>query len=100
MSSCGLRLDGEAIRIALGLRLGFDISEPYTCVCGAIVDVRGSHALSCKRLSGRLIRHNHLNDIIHHSLTRAGIPATKELAGLTRTDGLTFTPRRVGRCFI
>ena len=100
MSSCGLRLDGEAIRIAVGLRLGLDICEPYTCVCGTMVDVRGSHALSCKRLSGRLIRHNHLNDIIHNSLTRASFPATKELAGLMRTDGLTFTPGRVGRCLI
>ena len=105
ISSCSLRLDDEAIRIVVELRLGFNICEPHTCICGAMVDVRGSHALSCKRSSGRLIRHNYLNDIIHRSLTRAGIPATKELADLMRTDEkrpevLTLVPWREGRCLI
>ena len=52
ISFCCFRLDDEVIRIAVGLRLGLDICEPHTCVCGAIVDVKGSHALSCKRSSG------------------------------------------------
>ena len=44
ISSCGLRLDDEAIRIAIGLRLGVDCNcEPHSCVCGELVDVRGSH---------------------------------------------------------
>ena len=77
ISSCGLRLDDAAIRIAVGLRLGLEICEPYTCECGAMVAVGGSYALSCKRSSGQLIRHNHLNDIIHRSLMRAGTPAAK-----------------------
>ena len=52
ISFCCFRLDDEVIRIAVGLRLGLDICEPHTCVCGAMVDVKGSHALSCKRSSG------------------------------------------------
>ena len=46
-----------------------------------------------------------MNDIIHRSLTRAGIPATREPNGLSRTDGkrpdgLTLIPWREGRCLI
>ena len=44
ISPCGLRLDEEAVRIAVGLRFGVDIYELYSCVCGELVDVRGSHA--------------------------------------------------------
>ena len=105
ITSCGLRLEDDAVRIAVGLRLGTDICQPHTCQCGVSVDFRGSHALSCKRSVGRLIRHNHLNDVILHSMTRAGIPAMKEPNNLSRTDGkrpdgLTLIPWREGRCLI
>lgn len=105
ITSCGLRLDNEAIRIAVGLRLGSDICQPHTCICGAMADVRGCHALTCKRSSGRIIRHNYLNDIILRSLTRASIPATREPLGLLRSDGkrpdgLTMIPWREGRCLV
>ena len=101
ISSCGLRL--EVVRIAVGLRLSINICEPYVCICGSVVDVRGSHALSCKHTSGRLTRHNHLNDIVLRSLTRAKIP--REPAGLLRfdgkrPDGLTLIPWREGRCLV
>ena len=39
-------LDDEAVRTAVGLHLGGDICKPHLCVCGELVDVRGSHALS------------------------------------------------------
>ena len=105
ISSCGLRLDDEVVRIAVGLRLGINICEPHVCICGSVVDVRGSHALSCKHTSGHLTRHNHLNDIVLHSLTRTKIPATREPAGLLRSDGkrpdgLTLIPWREGRCLV
>ena len=75
------------------------------CICGSVVDVRGLQALSCKHTSGRLTRHNHLNDIVLRSLTRAKIPATREPAGLLRSDGkrpdgLTLIPWREGRCLV
>ena len=57
------------------------------------------------RISGRIIRHNYLNDIIHRSLNHAGIPATKEPQGLSRShskrpDGLILTLWREGLCLI
>ena len=104
ISSCSLHLDDEVIKIVGGLRWGLDICKSHTCVCGAMDDVRGFHALSSKRSFGRLIRHNHVNNVIHHSVSQAGSPGTKEPAGLMRTDGkrpdrLTLIPWREGRCF-
>ena len=31
ITSCGLRLDDEAFRVAVSLRLGVDICQPHTC---------------------------------------------------------------------
>ena len=87
ISACGLRLEDNAIRIAVGLRLGANICEPHQCICGSSVCARGSHGLSCKRSAGRLARHSYMNDIIYHALVRAGLPSTKEPVGLVRTDG-------------
>ena len=105
IASCGLRLDNEAIRIAVGLRLGVNLCVPYVCPCGAFVDCRGTHGLSCKRSSGRQARHAFVNDIIYRALVRAKIPSTKEPAGLSRTDGkrpdgLMLLPWREGRCLV
>ena len=46
ISACGLRLGDEAISVAVGLRLGLNICKPYTCPCGANVDVWGLHGLA------------------------------------------------------
>ena len=54
ISSCGLRLDDQAVRIAIGLRLGVDICQLHTCICGTLVDARDAHGLSCKRCPRRL----------------------------------------------
>ena len=54
---CGLRLEDEAIRVAVGLRLGASLCEPHQCTCGNIVDTRGNHGLSSKRSAGRTLRH-------------------------------------------
>ena len=105
ISFCRLRLDDKVVRIAVGLRLGINICEPHVCICGLVVDVRGSHALSCKHTSGLLTRHNHLNDIVLRLLTRAKIPVTREPAGLLRSDGkrpdgLILIQWREGRCLV
>ena len=89
ISFCGLRLDDEVVRIAVVLCLGINICEPHVCICRSIGDVRGSHALLCKHTSGCLTRHNHLNDIVLRSLTKAKIPPTREPAGLLTCSGLT-----------
>ena len=67
-----------------------------------MVKTRGNHGLSCKRSAGRTLRHNYINDLVYHALLQAGLPSTKEPAGLLRTDGkrpdgLTNVPWQAGR---
>jgi hypothetical protein len=49
-----------------------------------------------------MTRHHHINDLIWRSLSRAGIPSTKEPTGLVRSDGkrpdgLTLIPWQGGK---
>jgi len=97
VASCGLRLDDEAVRVAVGLRLGLDLCMLHQCHCGSLVDARGLHSFVCKRAPGRSARHHALNDLIARSFASAGVPVTKEPSGLFRTDGkrpdgLTLVP--------
>lgn len=87
ITSCGLRLDDEAVRVSVGLRLGSNLCMAHKCPCGAEVDCTGIHGLSCRRACGRQSRHHAVNDLIWHAFGSAGIPATKEPVGLLRTDG-------------
>ena len=48
ITACGLRLDDEAIRAAVALRLGTTLCVPHPCPCGAQVDAYGVHSLVCK----------------------------------------------------
>ena len=85
------------------LRLGFPICKPHTCVCGAIVDERDLHGLSCMRGIGRLSRHNHINDIMCRAFASAGMLTVKEPTGLIPgtdlcPDGLTLIPWSSGKC--
>ena len=52
ITSCGLRMDNEAVRVAVSLRLGLNLCAPHTCQCGSPVDAWGIHALVCKHASG------------------------------------------------
>ena len=52
-----------------------------------------------------MIQYNHLNEIIHRSLNRASIPATREPHELSRVDGkrpdgLILIPWREGCCLV
>src|SRR5271155_809314 len=103
ISSCGLRLDDEAIRVAVGLRLGANLCEPHVCSCGDFVDARGTHGLACRQNVGRMLRHHHLNDMFCRSFARANIPSVKEPVGLSRSDGkrpdgMTLVPWQGGKC--
>lgn len=103
ISACGLRLSDEAVRVAVGLRLGVELCQAHQCPCGATVDTHGLHVLSCKRSAARAQRHHYINDLIWRALSRAGIPSVKEPHGLVRSDGkrpdgLTLIPWRTGRC--
>jgi hypothetical protein len=48
IAACGLKLDDEAIHVAVGLRLGVNLCTPHLCPCGLLVDATGSHSFSCK----------------------------------------------------
>ena len=87
VSALGLRLSNDAVRIAVGLRLGSTLVVPHTCVCGEWVDSRGAHGLSCRRSAGRHSRHSALNGIIHRALTVANVPSVREPLGMFRNDG-------------
>ena len=103
ITACGLRLDDESIRVAVGLRLGSRLCAPHTCPCGAEVDARGSHGLSCRRSAGRQTRHAQLKDAVQRALIRAGIPSHKEPVGLIpasdlRPGGCTLVSWEQGKC--
>ena len=68
-SSLGLRMDDSTMRVAVGLRLGCSLCKPHHCHhCGAAVDTRATHGLSCRQSEGHHYRHSSLNDIIYRAL--------------------------------
>ena len=87
LSTCGMRLDNEAVRVAVGLLLGTSLCEQHECPYGKQIDARVTHGLSCKRGAVRSIRHHELNDIRYRALTRASTPSVLEPPGLSHTDG-------------
>ena len=95
------KLDDEAMRVAVGLRLGMDLCQPHQWRCGSLMDARGLHSFVCKRALGRTARHHAPNDLITRSFAFARVPVTKEPVGLFRTDrkrldGLTLIPWQSG----
>ena len=64
----GTKPDDESLWIALGLHLGVLIIAEHTCICGAVVDVFGSHGLSCKHSGGRIPRHVAINETVRRAL--------------------------------
>jgi hypothetical protein len=57
ITACGLRLPDEAVRVAVGMRLGTFIFQVHSCSCGAIVDPFGTHLtrLDGKRPDGLIL---------------------------------------------
>jgi len=105
IANCGLRLDDEAVRVAVGMRLGFSLCVPHNCYCGTLVDAQGLHAMVCKKAPGKIARKRVFNDIIWRAVGAAGIPAVKEPSGLDRQDGkrpdrLTLIPWHGGRSLV
>ena len=103
ISACGLRISNEAVRIAIGLRLGLNICEPHSCPYCEVVDAKGIHGLSCKNSAGRLIHHKQINALVWRALRRADTLSIKEPSGLLpgkvkRPDGHTLVPWQGGRC--
>ena len=85
ISSIGLRLSNEAIRVAVGHRLGTNTCQPHECPCGKQVDARGLHGLACRKATARQQRHSHLNEILWRSIKRAEVPATMHYENFLHT---------------
>lgn len=106
VSSLGLRMSDEAIRIAVGLRVVAPLEQTHQCAfCGAEVNQFARHGLSCRFSQGRVSCHNAVNSIIHHALTAAKLPSQLEPSGLHRADGrrpdgMTMVPREQGRYLV
>ena len=106
ITSLGLRMDNECIRVAVGLRLGSSLCQPHRCsLCGEQVSNLGLHGLSCRRSPGRIARHAALNDLVKRALAAADVPAQLEPHGLSRSDGkrpdgVTIIPWRNGRSLV
>jgi hypothetical protein len=103
LSGIGLKMDNATIRIVVGLRLGAPIVRPHVCVCGTTVTVDRHHGLSCRHGTGRLSRHNEVNDLLCRAFISSGTLATRKPHSLCtnsgkRPDGVTQVPWRRGRC--
>jgi len=92
VTSCGLRLADEAVRVAVALCLRGSICVAHTCRCCATAEAEGIQGLVCKQAPRRIVRHQAINNVVAHAISSAGIPD----AGLTRLDGkpdgLTLIP--------
>ena len=88
ISSLGLRMDNNTIRVAVGLRLGSSLCRPHTCHhCGTKVGCLATHGLSCRWSEGRHHHNATVNDIICRALSSARVPSRLEPPGLFRLDG-------------
>jgi len=105
ITNCELQLDDEAVRVAVGMRLGVSLCVPHKCRCGAEVDAQARHATVCRKAPGRIARHYALNDIVWRALNSAGVPSMKEPTGLCRQDGkrpdgLSLIPWQNGKLLV
>ena len=87
ITSVGLRLSDEEVRVAVAHRLGCRACKPHICGCGKLADARSLHGLACRRSATTEQRHCHMNNIIWRAMKRAQIHAVKEPVGLMRQDG-------------
>ena len=53
ISSCGLRLNNEAVRVTVGLRLGLELCQLHYVHVAPLIDDKGLHGFSCKMSVGR-----------------------------------------------
>ena len=68
IANCELRLEDEAVRVAVGMRLGLDLCVPNRYQCGSDVDAQGRHVMVCKKAPGKIAKHQVLNDVIWRAL--------------------------------
>jgi len=89
IASCGQRLDDEAVRVAVALRLGLNLSIRHACRCVSQIDARGLHAFVSKFAPGKFARHQAINDVISRAFAsaHAGARYKRAYTSLSRSDG-------------
>jgi hypothetical protein len=103
MRAVGTWMNDQTIRIAIALRLSAPVCAEHRCICGATVDVDGTHGLSCQKSKGRTKRHTAVNGLIKRALLTAEIPSRLEPTKLCRSDdkrpdGVSTMPWSRGQC--
>jgi len=83
--------------VTVGLRLGLNLCVLHQCHCKAPVDASGLHSFVCKQAPSKTARHHALNDVVARAFDAAGIPVSKEPAGLRCTNGMTLIPWQAGK---
>ena len=102
MSTLGLRMADDVVRVAVGLRLGVSLCQSHSChQCGTEVDHLGLHNLSCRMSQGRHLRHAAVNELVRRALASAKAPSHQEPSGIScangkRSDGATVMPWKCG----
>ena len=95
-------MEDNEFLIAAGLRLGVSLVSPHLCEHrGNQVELLATHGLSCRKSQGRICRHSALNNILHQSLSAAGIPSHLEPKGTCpgvdgHPDGISMVPWKSG----
>ena len=85
VSSLGLRMDDNTVRVAIGLRLGSPLCRPHICHhCGVEVDCSATHGLHCRWSEGRHYRHATLCTV--HCLQPKFLPAWNRLASTAQME--------------
>ena len=86
-ANCGLRLDDEAVRPAVCMRLGLSLSVPHNCYCGTLVDAQGLPWSARRHRAKSQDTMFSMTSFGEPSVRAAGILAVKEPSGLDRQDG-------------
>ena len=105
ISSLGLRMPNDTVRIAIGLRVGAKICQPHTCILWNGSGSVQSPWTVLQSSQGCTACHNSLNDIVHRSLGTSKVPSRLEPSGLHHADGncpdgITMTPWSEGRFLV
>ena len=82
MSSLGLHMDDDTLRVAAGLQLGATLCQPHNCQrCGGVVDEFALHGLSCRKSQGCHPRHAAIDMLLQKALASARVPSHLEPLG-------------------
>ena len=88
ISSLGLRMDDDTLRVAAGLQLGATLCQPHNYQhCGGVVDEFALHGLSCRKSQGRHPRHAAINILLQRALASAKVPSHMEPLGFCELMG-------------